>query len=187
MENISLLWKESLNGNTTSLRKLIDAFFTPLYNYGFGFTRDAELVKDTIQEVFIVIWRSRANLSTDVNVRAYLLSSFRRALHRKIKPLLKVVPLSNYSGIDRFLVDVQVDEGYIQKQRTHQLANEIAALLNRLPARQKEVIYLKFFMQLTRDEISSALSIAPQTVSNIIQMALKNLRAACPETLRQSV
>lgn len=177
MENQFCLWKAVLEGNTKAFRRLVDDYFQTLFNYGLGFTKDQELVKDTIQEVFIVIWQSRAKLSKEVNIKAYLLSSLRRALHRKIKPLMRLVSLNENNEDGRcFNVNIQVDDQLLKKEYTLALANQTVAMLNSLPSRQKEVIYLKFFMSLTREEISDALGIAPQTVSNIIQMALKNLR-----------
>jgi DNA-directed RNA polymerase specialized sigma24 family protein len=52
-----------------------------------------------------------------------------------------------------------------------------------LPERQKEVVYLKFFESLSREEISHILEIAPQTVSNILQIALGKLRQGTPVSL----
>ena len=49
-------------------------------------------------------------------------------------------------------------------------------LLEKLPRRQKEVIYLKFFQELDRDQIAAVMAIAPQTVSNLMQLAIKQLR-----------
>jgi RNA polymerase sigma factor (sigma-70 family) len=50
-------------------------------------------------------------------------------------------------------------------------------LINVLPKRQKEIIYLKFFENLGREEIADIMQISPQAVSNLLQKALKNLRA----------
>lgn len=181
------MWKEVLNGSAKAFRQLVETYFTTLYNYGSGFTKDEELIKDTIQEVFIVIWQRRAHLSTEVNIKAYLLSSFRRALHRKIKPLMRVVSLNNYYD-DRsgFHIEARVDDQLIKKEYTAKVAHHVAVLLNLLPPRQKEVIYLKYFMSLSREEIAHTLGIAPQTVSNIIQMALKNLRSSAPGQINVS-
>src|SRR3569623_1635685 len=81
------LWKLSLTGDRAAFQQMMAQHFRHLVNYGTKFTHDKELVKDTIQELFIRFWEKRANLSNDVNPHAYLTASLRRALHRKIQSL----------------------------------------------------------------------------------------------------
>lgn len=188
MDLQSFLWKDVLNGDTKAFRQLVDTYFPMLYNYGLGFSKNEELIKDTVQEVFVVIWQRKEYLSRDVNVKAYLFSSFRRALHRKIKPLMRVVSLNDYNHErNSFEIGAYLEDEIITKESSATLAKHVVSLLNMLPARQKEVIYLKYFMSLSRDEISQSLDIAPQTVSNIIQMALKKLRSVSPGEIRISM
>lgn len=174
-----LLWSNALKGDKAAFKQLLEIYFPILYNYGMGFSQDKEVVKDTIQDLFIVIWNSRSNLKKEVNVKAYLLCSFRRALQKKANPRVKTISLTNYQE-DRssFHLNTSVEEDLIRKESVAKTANNMVALVNALPSRQKEVVYLHFFSALSRDEISEILGIAPQTVSNILQMALKKLRAS---------
>jgi len=55
-------------------------------------------------------------------------------------------------------------------------AQVVSEMLAALPVRQREVIYLKYYQELSREEISAMLSITPQTVSNLLQMAYGQLR-----------
>jgi len=80
-----------------------------------------------------------------------------------------------------------VDERLIKTEQARQFSLQVTALLNGLPLWQKEVVYLKFFHYMPQDEIASILNIAPQTVSNILQMALKNLRCNLPGDVRNIV
>lgn len=166
-----------LNGNQKAYRKLVEEYYDILFAYGQKFTFDHELVKDIIQELFITVWERRTNLSEEVNIRAYLLSSFRRALFRKLRPSIKVVDISDYNVNPRcFDIRVNAEEHLLAKEKSAKLAREMADVVNALPMRQKEVVYLKYFMGLSRDEIAETIQIAPQTVSNILQNALKNMR-----------
>lgn len=179
MEKQCTLWKLVLKGDQKAYRQFVGEYFSVLFNYGHRFSEDHELIKDTIQELFITIWEKRNNLSNDVNVKAYLLSSFRRALHRKIKPHIRMVSLKE-QNLQSFDIRTCVEERFIKNESSVHLAKTISDLLNNLPDRQKEVIYLKYFLDLSRQEISETLGIVPQTVSNIIQMALKNLKISWP-------
>ncbi len=57
------------------------------------------------------------------------------------------------------------------------MAQEIKIQLENLPKRQREVIYLKFFEGLNRDQIAEVMGINDQSVSNLLQMAIKQLKA----------
>lgn len=172
-----ITWHLFIEGDKSSFEELMKFFFRPLFNYGYKFIKDEELVKDAIQELFIRLWNSRERLSANVHPKAYLFASLRRALYRKIKSQSKTVFFDNEDGAYTFDLEASADYRIITNETNVRIAKTIAANLSRLPKRQKEVVYLKFFQGLSRDDISDAMSISPQTVSNLLQLALKKLRA----------
>lgn len=86
-----ITWHSFIEGNKSSFEELMKFFFRPLFNYGYKFIKDEELVKDTIQELFIRLWNSRERLSANVHPKAYLFASLRRALYRKTQTQYKTV------------------------------------------------------------------------------------------------
>ncbi|QKJ31226.1 sigma-70 family RNA polymerase sigma factor [Mucilaginibacter mali] len=178
------LWKLFLAGDKVAFQQLIAQHFRHLVNYGTKFTDDKELVKDTIQELFIRFWEKRANLSDDVNPRAYLTASLRRALHRKIQSVSRFQSFDDVeNSSDLFDMELSVESRIIEKEYGRNIARAIAQNMEELPKRQKEVVYLKFFQEMSRDEISEVMGISAQTVSNLLQMALKNLRTRISKDL----
>jgi len=172
------LWKEVVSGNKTAFEKLMHQYFRLLFSYGTKFSKDEELVKDTIQELFIRLWDRKVHLAAEVNPKAYLLASLRRALHRKAAAQDRFFSYDSLEdNINFFDFELSVEHAFIQKEGSVSLANEIAGKIATLPKRQKEVVYLKFFQEMSRDEISTAMGISPQTVSNLLQSALKKLRS----------
>jgi RNA polymerase sigma factor (sigma-70 family) len=171
------LWKSFRTGDKLAFGQLMRENFRHLFSYGSKFCDDSELVKDVIQELFLKLWEKRLNLCDDVNPKAYLTASLRRALHRKIQSQSK---FSSYSELNQlecsFDLEISVEEQLIERESARHLAFKIASNLSGLPARQREVVYLKFFHDHSRDEISEIMQIAPQTVSNLLQLALKKLR-----------
>jgi RNA polymerase sigma-B factor len=55
---------------------------------------------------------------------------------------------------------------------------EIEGRLARLDAREREVVYLRFFADLTQDEIAERLGISQMHVSRILRGALETMRRA---------
>ena len=151
--------------------------YRSLFNYGAKYSSDPELVKDSIQELFAGLWARRTRLSREVHPKAYLIASLRRGLHRKIQRENKLMRYQDGTDpSDWFQFELSVEEKIIGREEVQLLAKKIASLISTLPKRQKEVIYLKFFQDLSRDEIAQIMGNHPQTVSNLLQLALKKLR-----------
>lgn len=183
-ENENLIWQNLLSGDKNALAKLMQSFFRPLANYGLRFTSDKELIKDSIQELFIILWERRNQLATSVNLKSYLFTSFRRLLLRKIKKVHKTATLNlDPIYLESFSFVIGIDNKMIASEQSKNLSKHFNDLITKLPARQKEVVYLKFFETLSRDEIATVLEIAPQTVSNILQIALAKLKTGTPESV----
>ena len=184
LSNENIIWDKMLTGDRDALGKLMHSYFRPLANYGLRFTTDKEVIKDSIQELFIVVWERRSHLAVAVNVKSYLFSSFRRLLLRTLKKMHKTATLTlDSSYLENFALILGVDDKIIQTEHAIKLSKHFNILISRLPERQKEVVYLKFFESLSREEISHILEIAPQTVSNILQIALGKLRQGTPVSL----
>jgi RNA polymerase sigma factor (sigma-70 family) len=172
------LWQLMMQGDNTALAGLMDVYMDVLYNYGIRFTEDRALVEDCIQNLFIGIWQRRDFLSTPVNLKSYLFSSLRRMIHRNTRHIKKI-PIVSFSDNDSpgFNFEFSIEHALIQQEESRIIAHKINHLITALPKRQKEIIYLKFFENLSREEIADIMQISPQAVSNLLQKALKNLRS----------
>ncbi|MGM9510553.1 RNA polymerase sigma factor [Larkinella sp. GY13] len=173
----SQLWKDLVLGNEQALGSLMRIHYRSLLNYGQKFNRDEEFLKDCIQELFIEIWNRRQTLSSPDNVKAYLFSSLRRKIYREVHKLpLFYHPESADAEDSGLHVEFSPEWWLIEEESLAERTRKMGHLLNLLPKRQREVIYLKYYQELSRDEISQVMTISPQTVSNLIQLAFMNLR-----------
>jgi len=163
-----------VEGNDQALGQLMHFHFKALLNYGFKFVKDEAFVKDCIQEVFIDLWHSRERVAQPTHVRAYLLV----ALRRKIARNRRIMRLADDSLHDEYAFSIEFSPEWwmIKDETLARKAQVVSEMLAALPVRQREVIYLKYYQELSREEISAMLSITPQTVSNLLQMAYGQLR-----------
>ena len=171
-----VLWQRFVAGEESAFDQLMSSHFRPLFHYGSKFSRDKEFIKDSIQDLFLTLWEKRSNLSTDIAVKPYLMASLRRLMHRSMttKSRLMDEPFENQEG--NFEIEFSVEQDYIEHESTLGLTSKLQKLLDELPRRQKEVIYLKFFQELERNQISEIMEVSPQTVSNLLQIAIKQLQ-----------
>lgn len=171
------IWQRFIDGDKAAFKKLMEDHYRVLYNYGCKFTFDTDLIRDCIQDLFFGLWNRKVFLSREVNPKAYLISSLRRTLHRKLKSGIKMLHYQeSFIHQPSFDFEISIEEKVIKTEAEKMLSDKLAEMIAALPRRQKEVIYLKYFLNLTRDEIALVMGNNPQTVSNLLQLALKKLR-----------
>ena len=170
------LWNEFRSGNKLSFEKLMQAHYRGLFSYATKFTRDGEFVKDCLQELFLELWRSRASLNATDFVKSYLFKSIRNKIHRELHKNRHHHDAAQLDDNYYFDVEFSIEHHLIREQTLRETANTFSGLLNKLPKRQKEIIYLRFYQDLEVSEIVEIMEINAQSVYNLLHKALANLR-----------
>ena len=173
-------WEAVKGGSTAAFEAIFKIHYEFLFNYGLRFQADEEEVKDCIQELFITIWERRASLGSTTSIRNYLLASLRRLIMKRTKQNLTQVE------IDADTFDVQVEPPHeatlILDQSTAESLTLLHNSLEKLPNRQKEAIYLKYYGDQSFAEIAAIMDITTRAVYKLIYKALATLN----ETLSQA-
>ncbi len=167
-------WHAFLEGDIVAFDTIMTTHFRALFQYGSKFSNDSEYVKDAIQDLFLYLWEHREHLSQQVSVKAYLMASLRRRIHRHKKGEFLDKSIDEESRL--LEIEFSVEDTFIENESTRTLSKQIHCALAALPKRQKEIVYLRFFQNLDREHIAQVMSITPQTVSNILQIAFKGIR-----------
>lgn len=170
------LWKRLKSGEGEALVLIYDIHIDALYNYTRRFTRNTTLVEDCIQDLFAEIWEKREKLSETNSIKAYLFKSIRRKVLRALNKDDKYIHAGEAFGryvqedepsYERWLIDIQL---------TQEQQYKLKSCLEKLSARQKEAIVLKFYENLSNEEIAIILDISIQSLYNLIHSAVKSLR-----------
>ena len=170
------LWLSLKSDDSTALDLLFNKYYEKLYFYGLKLTSNHNRIADAIQDMFANIWESRSMLSKVTYVKAYLFAILRFDL---LKPRPKEIldrPNIDNSLIEDYSFDISPEELYINKESQLKGERIIEDLLTHLSSKQKEIIYLKFYNNYSNIEISSVLSIKPQSVANLLSRTLDRLR-----------
>ncbi|WP_207495144.1 RNA polymerase sigma factor [Aridibaculum aurantiacum] len=169
-------WNAMLSGSQEAFTKLMQEFYAELFRYGYSLHQDDDAVKDCIQNLFLNLWRTKGNLRPITNVKFYLLKSLRRELHKEV-----LRDSSQAEKQEQFL-RVQDDQSYsredlmISKEEQAQLVSRVTEGILTLSARQQEIIYLRFYMDMKPEEIAEIISLQRQSVYNLLSDALKRLK-----------
>ncbi len=167
-------WNRLRAGQESALKEIYEEFFDPLINYGLRMSTHHELVEDSVQELFIEIWKLRANLSPTDNIKNYLVCAFRRILIKKLKKRQAEVgedELSNEADQSSNFVNQ-----LIENEDSNELQNKLNKAMESLSSRQKEAIYLKYNEGLDYDDICETMDLKYQSVRNLISTGILRLR-----------
>lgn len=175
-ENLEELWSRSLEGDATAFRDIHRVLFKGLYNYALKLLQDGELAGDAVQDLFVRIWVRRAQIGVIKKVKPYFFTALRRQVLNQLRNLhLREIQIS---GLPRPDIEFSPEEIVVRNEEYENLQHKIAALLNELPRRQKEVIYLRYFEEMDNTQIAEVMGIHYQSVLNLTQKALQKLRSA---------
>jgi RNA polymerase sigma factor (sigma-70 family) len=170
------LWKEFKGGCEQAFSYIFHKHYSFLYNYGAKLTSDKDLIKDSIQELFIILWESRSRLGDTMSIKFYLLKSFRRHVIRTLTASNKYVDKSHLLENYRFEMVSSYERELIESQSCLEQQEHLQEALSRLSPRQKEVVYLKFYENMSYHEITELTSLNYQSVRNYIHQAIQALR-----------
>ncbi len=168
------IWDRFLAGNQVAYSQILKQYSGRMFNYGYRMCADEDLVKDCIQDVFLTLWNKRVNLNTTDSITWYLLKCTKTSILREQK---KWVRNDEIADEYTFNVEFDVETKLIADLDNISLADRIKTIINQLPPRQKEILYLRFYENLTLAEIANVMELNTQSVYNLLQKAYKNFRA----------
>ncbi|MEO5978666.1 MAG: sigma-70 family RNA polymerase sigma factor [Chryseolinea sp.] len=173
-EQHNLLWSAFKRGDWEAYTSLYHAYFRPLNNYGHKFTRDISLIEDSIHDLFITLWTNRENLGNPLSVKNYLYKSIRNILFRKIKAQSRFSDIQENDESMPF--EVSFDQQMIINEDEKRIQETIREVLHKLPARQQEIIFLRFYDGLSYEEISDIMCINVSSTYKLLYKALDSLQ-----------
>ncbi|WP_143960968.1 RNA polymerase sigma factor [Litoribacter populi] len=172
------MWRGLREGKRSALKDIYELYFDDLHHYGCCMCQDLNLVEDAIQDVFVDLHHYRENLSPTVNPKAYLISCLRRKLLANIQKFkafsLKIekLDLKAEESLEKELISEETDERILLK---------LKLAMEKLSARQKEIIFLKFVKNMNYDDIADIMQMSVSSCRTLMYRTSKNLREELQE------
>ncbi len=171
----SELWIKLKENNPNALNSLFYRFYNDLYFYGKKLSTDDNHVIDTIQDIFANLWENRNKLSNVVYVKAYLFKIFRNKLLKTSNKNIVHSLLTDNNKLEKEFI-ISHEDIIVEHETKTKTRRIITTLLEDLTDKQREIIYLKFYCNLSNSEISRSLSIETQSVCNMLNRTFTTLR-----------
>jgi RNA polymerase sigma-70 factor, ECF subfamily len=171
MVSDEILMERLVAGRDKSLESLVNRYEKPLFAFAHKMLRDSAAVEDAFQETFLRVYRRRKSFNQGSRFRPWLyqicLNVCRDQLRRKKRR--QEVQLSEEV--------VGADEGPTpqEKAEQNQQARRVREALFQLPPKQREVLILTQYQDLTHEEVSEVLGIPTGTVKSRKFTAIRSL------------
>ena len=158
-----------------SLTAIYDYVGNELYCYMAGMTGSSHDSEELLNELFIKISDKRYKICKAGNIKSYLYRMAGNLARDRIKRNRRhMKAMYDYSEF----LKVYSDINEIDKEKIRLAVN----LLDILPAKQREVVVMKIFMQKTFVGIGDALGISENTAASRYHYALKKLKKAMEQS-----
>jgi RNA polymerase sigma factor (sigma-70 family) len=174
-QSISFIWKSFLAGDKKAFAYLYDLHAGAMYRYGTKLCMDENMVMDAIQDIFLDLFMKRGKINTNPeNLRFYLFLALKRNLVKKIKHSRNFVRKKDFEM--NFEPEYSIEKTIIENEEEMEINHLIGDLLRKLPAKQKEALYLRFYEMMEYKEIAQMLEIEVESVRIQVFRALKTIR-----------
>ena len=176
-EELALLY---VNGNNKAFDELLSRVQDKIFTYIIYMVKDEDMANDLFQETFIkAITKLQNGLYTDSGKFVFwvmriahnvIIDRYREIKGEHIIEPTKDNDLENLKGasvLDTYRESEMVNE---------QVKKDVKRLMNALPETQREVVYMRFFQQMSFKEIAEETGVSINTSLGRMRYALINLR-----------
>jgi RNA polymerase sigma factor (sigma-70 family) len=172
-ESDEVIWNTFRNNNKEAFSVIYCRFFKVLLKRGLQISNDRELVKDCIHDLFVKMWENRMNLAAPASVKAYLIVSLQRKIIRQLRKYR-----FRETEMTRLPIEfiASKEDQLILEQHTQDQQYMVGRAINFLTRRQKEAVQLKFFANLSYEEIAEMMKISTGSTYNLVSKAIINMQ-----------
>ncbi|MBR2359989.1 MAG: sigma-70 family RNA polymerase sigma factor [Bacteroidaceae bacterium] len=189
MENMQKMTDDALvalysKGNNQAFDILLERYKDKLYSYIHFSVRNDELAEDVFQETFVkaIVTIQQGRYTENGKFAAWLT----RIAHNLVIDLFRQEKNENVVSNDETEVDlfndVKLSDDNIEtKLVNEQVLSDVRRLVDFLPDNQREVVYMRFYQDLSFKEISEITGVSINTALGRMRYALLNLRRMAEE------
>ncbi|HEY0610689.1 MAG TPA: sigma-70 family RNA polymerase sigma factor [Chitinophaga sp.] len=171
------------SGDYTAFTQLYNKYAPALTQYGLKFNAGLPVIEDSLHDVFVWVWANRHKLEVHHSIKSYLFKSVRTSILHALEKTNKFRSLeqeeeNNY----HFELELSPEGLALQNENQRLVREQVAKLLNRLTAKQKEVIYLRYYEGLCFEDIAANMNLSVKACYKIMGRAITTLRENIPNS-----
>jgi len=176
-EQLAMLY---VNGDNQAFDELLERNQKKLYSYILFVVHDPELANDVFQETFVkVITKMQEGYYTDSGKFSFWLT---RIAHNVIMDCYRhqrnshIIEPSEDNDLSKLRSDNLMDISHENELVNRQVISDVRHIMDALPAPQREVVYMRFYQDLSFKEIAELTGVSINTSLGRMRYALINMR-----------
>ncbi|HVI46681.1 MAG TPA: sigma-70 family RNA polymerase sigma factor [Chitinophaga sp.] len=170
-------------GDYTAFTALYNKYIKGLTQYGLKFTADQAIVEDCLHDLFVWCWSKRHELEIQRSFKGYLMKSLRTGLLHRIEKEQRrnIRPITTDENYE-FRLILSPEAVLMDREQDSILRERVARLLDQLTARQREVIYLRYYEGLPFEEVARNMNLSVKACYKLMGRAIATLRETLPHS-----
>ena len=173
-----------LEGNNSAFDILLNRHQDRLFNYIFFLVRSREVAEDIFQETFVkaIMTLQQGRYTNDGKFAAWIT----RIAHNLVIDQFRIERNENAISNDEvefdLLNDAKLSEGTVENRMVNeQVLKDVRALIDELPDCQREVVFMRYYQDLSFKEIADITGVSINTALGRMRYAVLNMRRIAEE------
>lgn len=174
----STLVKDFIKGNEKSLAVLVNRHQQRLYSFIYSKVLNRDIAEDVFQDTFIKVIRTlkKGNYNEEGKFLPWVM---RIAHNLVIDHFRKTNRMPSFKNTEEFDIFSVIGDGNLNAEKKmiqEQICTDVRALIEELPAEQKEVLIMRMYKDMSFKEISENTGVSINTALGRMRYALMNMR-----------
>ena len=159
-------------GDPSAWESVIQLHQEPVFRFAYLMVGDAAEAEDIAQETFLRAYRAFARFDPQRALRPWLLSITANLARNRRRSLGRYrAALSRF-----FQANERVEPGIEERSDRREENQAVWLAIQRLSETDRQVIYLRYFLELSVDEVAQTAGVASGTVKSRLHRSLKRLK-----------
>ena len=160
------------SGRESAYRQLFEMYYQQLVVFAYKYLQDLEAARDIVQECYLHMYETRASISIQTSLKAYLFTSVRnrclnQVKHEQVREKYRQSIRSEFNPTD------QDPDGMMDAV---ELEARIYDIVSSLPGKCRQIFVMSRVDGKKNQEIAGELNLSVRTIETQISKALKSLK-----------
>ncbi|MGQ8336214.1 RNA polymerase sigma factor [Sunxiuqinia sp. A32] len=166
------LIKELKKGDHSAFERIFQQYSKQLFLFSLSYLKSREAAEDIVQEVFVKIWKNRADIRTDKSFQSYLFTITLNAVRKYFNKLSRINEVKH----DIIFNLSEHKEEFDNRSDYQLLLDKLEELIEQMPEKRK-VVFTKMKIEgKSQKEIAEELDISVKTVEYHISESMRYLK-----------
>ena len=169
-----------IDGNNRAFDELLTRNQDKIFSYIMYVVKDEDLANDLFQETFLkVITKLQNGQYSDTGKFSWWLTRIAHNVvidHYRAQKNNRIVEASKENDLSNLRSDSVFDVNRENELTNEQILKDVKRLMENLPEQQRDVVYMRFYQELSFKEIAKLTNVSINTSLGRMRYALMNLR-----------